>query len=250
MAEVDVKGKTAVITGASRGIGAAIAREAHRRGMNLGLCARSEPVLPEGDSVVSTRLDVSDEPAVHAFARAVEARFGDIDLWINNAGVLEPIAFVRDVRVDDFRAHIEINLIGALIGSQAYLRHRQRVGRGGVLVNISSGAAWNPYAGWGAYCAGKAGLSRLTDCVAAEEAQNGLRAYSIAPGVVDTEMQALIRRTPVEVFPDLDKFSEMKRDGLFNSGEYVAREILAVAFDPDRATDEVDLRFPYEYEVQ
>jgi len=250
MAEVDVKGKTVVVTGASRGIGAAIAGEAHGRGMNLGLCSRGEPVLLSSDSVVSTRLDVSDEPAVHAFARAVEEQFGEIDLWINNAGVLEPIAFVRDITVDDFRAHLEVNLIGAFIGTQAYLRHRQRVGGGGVLVNISSGAAWNPYAGWGAYCAGKAGLSRLTECVAVEEAENGLHAYSIAPGVVDTEMQALIRRTPVEVFPDLERFNEMKRDDSFNSGEYVAREILAVAFDPDRASDEVDLRLPYEHELE
>jgi len=250
MAEVDVTGKTIVVTGASRGIGAAIAHEAQRRGMNLGLCSRSDPVLPDGDGVVARRLDVSDQPAVEAFTQAVEERFGAIDLWINNAGVLEPIAFVRNVKLDEFRAHLEINLVGAFIGTQAYLHHRKRQGGGGVLVNISSGAAWSPYAGWGTYCAGKAGLARLTECVAVEEAENGLRAHAIAPGVVDTEMQALIRASPVEAFPDLERFEEIKRDGLFNSGQYVAREILAIAFDPERATDEVDLRLPYEYELE
>ena len=70
----------------------------------------------------------------------------------------------------------------------------------------------------------------------------GLRAHSVAPGVVDTEMQALIRATPAERFPELDRFVEMKREDSFNSAEYVARELLALAFDPARKADTVSRR--------
>jgi NAD(P)-dependent dehydrogenase (short-subunit alcohol dehydrogenase family) len=90
-----------------------------------------------------------------------------------------------------------------------------------------------PYEGWGAYCAAKAGLLHLTRCVAAEEAGSGLRALSVAPGIVDTAMQELIRSSTPEQFPQLERFKDLKRDDAFNSPEFVAAHLLAVAFDPD-----------------
>ncbi len=239
MSGVDVKGKTAVVTGASRGIGAAIAAVCHERGMRLGLCARSAPALAAGDDVLSARFDITDEAAVDAFAASVAERFGPIDLWINNAGILDPIEPIRSTSVADFRKHIDINLTGVFLGTRAYARHRRSVGGGGVLINISSGAAWHGYAGWGAYCAGKGGVERLTDCIALEEAESGLRAHAIAPGVVDTDMQSLIRESTPEQFPQVERFRAMKRDDAFNSGRYVAEEVLAIAFDPARRTEEV-----------
>jgi NAD(P)-dependent dehydrogenase (short-subunit alcohol dehydrogenase family) len=242
MSEQPWTGRTAVITGASRGIGATLAQLAADQGIRLGLCARSACPLAGRDGVHAEQLDVCDESALESFAAAVADEFGPIDLWVNNAGVLLPIAPVRDIEVADFSQHIAINLTGAFLGTRTFVRHRRDQGGGGVLINISSGAAWTAYAGWAAYCAGKAGLERLTEVVAAEEAPMGLRAHSVAPGVVDTEMQALIRETPAERFPELERFVEMKREGSFNSAEYVARELLALAFDPARKTDAVSLR--------
>lgn len=250
MGESDLAGRTVVVTGASRGIGAAIAEYAAARGVQLGLCARGAPALAGSDDVVSVRADVTDEPAMVDFAKQVEARFGAIDLWINNAGVLEPIVPVRDLPTDEFRAHVDVNLTGVLIGTRIFLEHRRRHGGGGVLINISSGAAANAYAGWGAYCASKAGVERLTEVVALEEQASGLRAYSVAPGVVDTEMQTLIRDCSPENFPEVGRFVEMKQENQFNSGEYVARELFALAFDPARATAEIAVSFPYEYELE
>ena len=235
-------GRTAVITGASRGIGAAIAEVALAEGIRLGLCARSESPLAGREGVHAAQLDIRDAAAVEAFAEEVADAFGGIDLWINNAGVLLPIAPVRDIEISEFREHLDINLTGALIGSQTFVRHRRRQGGGGVLINISSGAAWSPYEGWAAYCAGKAALERVTEVVAAEEASIGLRAHSVAPGVVDTDMQSLIRATPEDLFPDRGRFEERKRDGSFNSADYVARELLALAFDPARKAEDVVLR--------
>lgn len=242
----DLQGRTAVITGASRGLGAAMARELAAHGLRLGLCARKSPELPEGADGVSESVDVTDESAVEGFVARVEERLGAIDLWINNAGVLEPIQPLRDVSAEDFRRHIDINLTGVFLGSRSYLRHRRARGGGGVLINVSSGAAWKAYAGWGAYCAGKAGVERLTQCIQQEEAETGLRAYSVAPGVIDTDMQARIRASSPEDFPEVERFVELKQSDGFNSGEWVARHFLAIAFDPGTRPDEVAVRIPDE----
>jgi NAD(P)-dependent dehydrogenase (short-subunit alcohol dehydrogenase family) len=243
---VRLDGKTAVITGASRGLGAGLARVFAERGLRLGLCARSAPVLADGPDVLATRLDVRDAAAVAAFAAAVEARFGAIDLWVNNAGVLEPIAPLRDVEPGAARLHLEVNVLGVLHGSQAFVRHLHRRGGEGVLVNVSSGAAQKPYAGWSVYCAAKAAVERMTECVALEEAAHGLRAHAVAPGVIDTDMQALIRATPAERFPEVGRFLERKRERRFNSTRFVAERLLALAFDPTSRPSEVCVRLPDE----
>lgn len=246
MSSLDLKGRTAVITGTSRGIGAGLAEHFAGHGMRLGLCSRSAPAMPSSEDVIARSLDVRDEAGMQGFADEVAERFGAIDLWINNAGVLSPIASLRDVSVADFREHIDINLTGVFLGSRIYVQHVRSRSESGVLLNLSSGAAWGGYAGWSAYCASKAGVALLTQCIALEEAGSGLRAHAIAPGVVDTEMHTLIRATSAEDFPSLDRFLEMKRDDTFNSIEFVAEFMLALAFDPAQRSDEVDIRVPDE----
>jgi len=243
-----LEGKVAFVSGASRGIGAALATRCAEKGMRLVLCSRGKPVLPEGPTILARSLDVRDAAAVEALAAEAESRFGPVDLWVNNAGVLEPIAPVRDVPVEAFRAHVDTNLVGVFIGTRCYVRQLRRLGRGGVLVNLSSGAAWKPYAGWGAYCAGKAGVERLTEVVAAEEAATGLRAYSLAPGVVDTAMQAQIRAASESDFPERERFVRRKQTGAFNDARFVADEILAIAFDPARRPDGVAIRIAFDGE--
>ncbi|MBW2390800.1 MAG: SDR family NAD(P)-dependent oxidoreductase [Deltaproteobacteria bacterium] len=123
MSSPELKGRTAVITGASRGIGAGLAESFAGHGMRLGLCSRSAPVLPGGDDVVSRIVDVRDEAGMQRFTDEVVERFGAIDLWINNAGVLAPIAPLRDIELEAFREHIDINLSGVFLGSRCYVRH-------------------------------------------------------------------------------------------------------------------------------
>ena len=243
-----LEGKVAFVSGASRGIGAALATRFAEKGMRLVLCSRGAPVLAASERVLSRRVDVRDATAVEALASEGEARFGAVDLWINNAGVLEPIRPLRDVAVEAFRDHLDTNLVGVFIGTQCYVRQLRRLGRGGVLVNMSSGAAWKPYAGWGAYCAGKAAVERLTEVVAAEESEIGLRAYSIAPGVVDTEMQAQIRAARDADFPERGRFVRRKETGAFNDPVFVADEILAIAFDPARRPTGVAVRIAFDGE--
>lgn len=245
---IDLEGRTAVITGASRGLGAGLAADFARRGLRLGLCARSQPALAGGAGVVSECVDVRDEEAMARFAERVADRFGDIELWINNAGVLDPIGPLRELGVQAFREHIDINLTGVFLGARAYVRHLRARDTRGVLVNISSGAAWHGYRGWSAYCASKAAVERLTECVQLEEAER-LRAHAVAPGVVDTDMQVRIRACSPEQFPDVGRFNERKREGHFNTPAFVAGHLLRIAFGAEGESLDSTIRLPDEWET-
>jgi benzil reductase ((S)-benzoin forming) len=246
--DMDLHGKVVVITGASRGIGAGLAREFAARGMKLALCARSPSQLPSGADGFQMQVDVTDADAVQRFAAAAESRLGAIDLWINNAGVLEPIGPLREVAPAAFLEHLRINVMGVVHGSQAYIAHvRKRAGSQGVLMNISSGAAWQAYAGWAAYCGSKAAVERISETIQLEEAEY-LRVYSVAPGVVDTDMHVLLRSCTPEQFPLVDMFHDMKARGAFNSIGFVAEHLLRYAFDPAARPAGVVVRVPSEHE--
>jgi benzil reductase ((S)-benzoin forming) len=243
----DAQGRLAVITGASRGLGAGMAQAFASAGVRLALCARTEPQLPEGAEGLAGTVDVTDAGAVHTFTDRVGRELGPVDLWINNAGVLDPIAPLRAVSPDDFRQNLEVNVMGVVHGTQAYIAHLEATATGGMLVNITSGAGRKGYAGWAAYSAAKSAVDRLTEAVAAEETGRGLRAHAVAPGVVDTDMQARIRGCTEDEFPDVERFRDLKRTGAFNSPGHVARYVLALAFDPARRNEEIVLRVPDEY---
>lgn len=216
----------AVVTGASRGLGAGLARAFGAAGFHLGVCARRRPELAGLPGSLAAEVDVSDADAVADFADAVVARFGRIDLWVNNAGVLAPVGPLSEADPAAIRRHLEINVGGTLYGTAVFARHVRGRPGGGVLVNISSGAAVTPYQGWASYCASKAAVSMASEVTALDEAAFGLRVYAVAPGVIDTDMQAVVRSTPVEIMPASDRFRAIHREGSFNSPAWVARFIL------------------------
>jgi NAD(P)-dependent dehydrogenase (short-subunit alcohol dehydrogenase family) len=227
----------AVITGTSRGLGAGMAATLAGEGCRLGLCARREPTAPQGAEAWTASIDVSDAEALDRFALGVVERFGRVDLWVNNAGVLEPIGPLADADPGAVRRHVDINVLGVANGSASFARHVRTRPGGGVLVNISSGAATTPYEGWAPYCASKAAVEMLTEVVAREERGHGLRAYALAPGVVDTPMQALVRSTSIKDFPAGDRFRRLHRQGGLNSPEWVARFILERLVDGTTASE-------------
>lgn len=242
----DLTGKVVVITGASRGLGEGIAKNCLARGMKVALCARGEIPFVENDDILTANFDIADQAAVQQFAASATAKFGPIDLWINNAGMLEPVVKARDLSAEQLRNHLDVNLFGVLYGSQAYLQHVAGRSGEGVLINISSGAAWGGYAGWAAYCMGKAAVDRLTETLALEELENGLHAYAVAPGIIDTTMQATIRSSNPEVFPMVDKFHEYKEKNLFNSPDFVANHLLSLSFDIEAKPEQTVVRLPAE----
>ncbi len=232
---MDLKGKVAVITGASSGIGAGLARHFVEQGMRVGLCSRRAPVLEEGPNVLSRSVDVADEAAVIRFAEEVAQRFGRIDLWVNNAGVVEPIGMLRDLDLKAFARNHQINLMGVVHGSRAFIGHvrgQPRREAESVLINLSSAAARQARAGMSAYSSSKAAIDRLTEAVAEEEKDAGIVAMVLSPGMVDSGTQAVVRSMPVERMPASESNRRAAALGKFNSPAHVAGHMLKIAFDP------------------
>lgn len=203
-----MQGKVVVITGASRGIGAATAREFAQAGAAVVLLARSasaaEALAAEiGPQALALRCDVADWAQVQAAMATVQARFGRLDVLINNAGVIEPIAGLAEADPAEFGRAIDINLKGVFHGMRAALPIMQAQGAG-TIITVSSGAAVNPMEGWGAYCSAKAGALMLTRVAHLEEAGRGIRVLGLSPGTVATDMQVKIKASGVNPVSQLD----------------------------------------------
>ncbi|NRB20067.1 MAG: SDR family oxidoreductase [Rhodobacteraceae bacterium] len=198
---MEFKGKTVIITGASRGIGAEAARVFAAAGANVALLARSADSLAAlaaeiGDTALALTCDVSDYAAVDAAVQKTVEHFGGLDVLINNAGVLKPIGPLAEADPEAWGQVIDINIKGVFNGMRAALPVMKAAG-GGSILTVSSGAAHNPLEGWGAYCASKAGAAMLTRSLDLEERSNGIRAIGLSPGTVATEMQRIIKASGI-----------------------------------------------------
>jgi len=205
---MEFKGKTVVITGASRGIGAQAARVFAAAGANVALLARSvdslETLAAEiGGNALALACDVADYGAVAAAVQQTVERFGGIDVLINNAGVIDPIAHLADADPEDWGRLIDINVKGVFNGMRAVVPLMRQAGGGSVLT-VSSGAAHGPIEAWSAYCASKAGAAMLTACLDKEERGNGIRAIGLSPGTVATQMQREIKASGINPISELD----------------------------------------------
>ena len=190
-----MQGKVVVITGASRGIGAAAVRQFAAAGARVAALARSWPAIEAlagqvGAQVMPIVCDVSSWPQTSAAMEAVSAKWGRIDVLVNNAGQIEPIARIADAAPQDWAQAVQVNLAGAFHAIRAVLPHMKAAG-GGTIINVSSGAATSPYEGWSAYCAAKAGVLMLTRSLHLEEGPT-IRALGLSPGTVATDMQRRI----------------------------------------------------------
>jgi 3-oxoacyl-[acyl-carrier protein] reductase len=194
-------GRVMIVTGASRGIGAAAAVSLANAGATVVLVARDVELTGQvarsiGAAASARPCDVSDYAAFGALVAETKARFGRIDALINNAGVIEPIASIAESDPAAWANNIAINLTGAYHAIRAVLPEMLAAG-GGTIVNVSSGAAIRPLVGWGAYCSAKAGLHMLTRAIALETPGKGIRVFGFQPGTTDTDMQVLIRASGV-----------------------------------------------------
>lgn len=222
-----VRGKVAVITGASQGLGAGLADRFAEHGLQLGLCARTEPQPRSSTTCLTGSVDVTDAIRVEQFANAVLQRLGPIDLWINNAGVLDPIRPQREIEPDDMYTALAINVGGVMNGTRTFTNQaRMFQGPRRVLINVSSGAATSIYEGWSVYGASKAAVDQFTRITAAEEPD--VLCYSVSPGLVDTPMQEKIRATSAKDFPAADRFIHAHDVGAWNSPAWIADHVLGI----------------------
>ena len=204
----DLTGQTVLITGASRGIGAEAARIFAQAGANVALVARSADSIADlageiGKSAVAIPCDISRYWEV---AQAVEncvTAFGGLNILINNAGVIEPIARMEEADPEGWGQAIDINLKGVFHGMRAALPVMQS-GGGGTILTVSSGAAHNPIEAWSHYCASKAGAAMLTRSLHNEMAEKGIRAMGLSPGTVATKMQREIKASGINPVSKLE----------------------------------------------
>lgn len=203
-----MQGKVVVITGASRGIGAASAEVFAAAGARVVLLARSEGQVAGlaariGPAALALPCDVGDAAAVQVAVDKAIAWGGRLDVLINNAGVIEPIARLADADPTAFARAVQINLNGVFHGMRSAIPVMRAQGAG-TIITVSSGAAHNPLEGWGAYCSAKAGAAMLTRVAHLEEAPAGLRIMGLSPGTVATDMQVAIKASGINPVSQLD----------------------------------------------
>lgn len=239
MNPIDFTGRIAFVTGANRGIGAAIARRLARTNAHVVVTAREETaaesmaavIRAEGGSAEGAVADVTDYAALEAAIAATTARHGRLDLVIANAGTIEPIARLGDSDPAAWSAVVDINLKGVYHTARAALA--ALLESGGTFVAMNSGAANAPMEGWSHYCATKAAVQMLIRQLHKEYGEQGLRSIGLSPGPVAGEMQAAIRAS------ELNPVSRLA-DSAYISAEAAAEAVAWLctpAADPFLGTD-------------
>lgn len=189
----DLRGKTALVTGAGSGIGRATALAIARRGANLVVCDIDAGGLAETESraralgvdVLARRVDVTSAVAMEAFAGEVHGRVPSVDLLVNNAGVALGAEFV-DTTLEDWDRLLGVNLRGVIHGCHFFIPPMLRSGRGGHVVNIASAAGFTATETLTAYCTTKFAVVGLSECLHAELARHSVGVTCICPGFIDT----------------------------------------------------------------
>ena len=216
----DLSGKTAIVTGASSGLGRHFARVLAAAGAKVALASRRLDPLRElarqieasDGRAVPIATDVVDRESVRACVDTAEAALGPISILINNAGIAVSKPAL-DLEESDWDRVVDTNLKGAWLTAQETARHMVRLGHGGSIVNIASILGLGGIGQVAPYCASKAGLINLTRAMAAELARHGIRVNALAPGYIETDLnraflaggagQALKKRVPQRRFGQL-----------------------------------------------
>jgi 3-oxoacyl-[acyl-carrier protein] reductase len=232
-------GKVAVVTGGSRGIGAAISRELARAGAKVAVNCRSgqeaaEEVAAEVGGA-AFRGDVADPGEAQALIEQVEAQLGDVDLLVNNAGVTRDTLIAR-MTDEDWEVVIDTNLRGTFNTSRAVARKMLRR-RAGAIVNLTSVVGLHGNPGQANYAASKAGIIGLTKALARELGSRGVRVNAVAPGYIDTELtrvlpeqarNAILANTPLGRLGEPEDVAAAVRFLCSDDAAYVTGEVLLV----------------------
>jgi meso-butanediol dehydrogenase/(S,S)-butanediol dehydrogenase/diacetyl reductase len=187
-----ISGKSIIVTGAGRGIGAAIARDLANNGAricvaDLDLGAAKTVASGIGRDAIAVQVDVSDRASTRAMIAATVDAFGALDVMFNNAGISQTCPFM-DVTEDDWHRIMDVNGLGVLIGTQEAARRMKVQGTGGKIINTASIAAKQGYPLFAHYCASKFAVTALTQAAARALAGDRITVNAFAPGVVRTEL--------------------------------------------------------------
>ncbi len=247
-----------ILTGASKGLGEGIALALIDPGHHIICIARTaNQTLQKLAKARDCRLDFVSFDLFHTqdIPSLMGKVFDQIDqkqasgiFLINNAGVIHPVARVEDCPADQTERHMRINLLAPMLLCAAFIEKTLKVQAMKRILNISSGAAQNPYYGWSNYCTGKAGLDMFGRCIAEEQRdeQWPVQTMAVAPGIIDTEMQTAIRNTDDRAFIHRKKFIELKETGKLISPAIAGKALVKLLLSDDFKDGEVtDIRDSY-----
>ena len=246
-----------ILTGASRGMGRAMAQQLLQRGevtllaLSRGVDAALEDVAAEaGSLLLQWPVDLADPLAaaqrVNDWLGSLHAPAFQSATLINNAGTVGRPAPLAQSDLADLSQALRVGLEAPLLLTSAFLRATRSWSAPRRVLNISSGLGRNAMGSQAPYCAAKAGMDHLSRAVALEEAgEGGARIVSLAPGVIDTDMHIALRGADAGLFPDRSRFEKLKQDGLLDSPESAAAKVLAWLDRPDFGAQPVgDVRQP------
>jgi benzil reductase ((S)-benzoin forming) len=229
--------KIYLITGTSRGLGHALVKELIKSRENKVFCIQRS-MGGEKRRMANANFYRCDLSNAKKLPELMNCIFNDIDFkkvesitLINNAGVLSPIKSIHNASVEEIGNNIDVNLKALIILTSLFLQKTQKLDIKKTVINISSGAAIHPYDGWSVYCGTKAGVDQFTRCVSLEQARQRHPAdiFAFYPYIIDTGMQALIRKSDKKDFPKVKKFIGYKKNGNLLSAAFVAKTLLNFA---------------------
>ena len=226
-----------IITGGSKGIGKGIVTAYLAKGVTVFSISRTANQELSADGVTQIALDLTEitkieEEFQRIFSLLDQKKIAKITL-VNNAGTLGQIGPLEKLAPDAIANAILLNTTVPFICSAALIKNTSAWSAEKTIINITSGAALKPYFGWSVYCSTKAALNMLTETLAVEqrEVANGVKVLAVAPGVVDTDMQAEIRQSDKSNFKDIERFIALKEDGALNDALTVGRKIFEMDND-------------------
>lgn len=221
--------KIVIITGGSKGIGHGIAEVYHKNGYRVISISRT--TLKKEYAVEQYPCDLTDlqqleKTITEIFSHLDKANTSILTLF-NNAGSLGTVNTLENISAENISNTIQINLTAPLVVSSLFIKFTKGWDCKKRIINISSGAAINPYGSWAMYCSTKAGLDMLTKVVAKEQKKikNGVKITSVYPGVVDTDMQEEVRNTSKENFKSVQRFIDFYEKGALATPKQVAEQI-------------------------
>ncbi|KQQ88933.1 SDR family oxidoreductase [Massilia sp. Leaf139] len=237
----------AIVTGHTKGLGAAIAAELIERGVPVLGLARGRSAAAPSALLTEVEVDLSDSAALAAFVSgptlADWLRDEGATLLVNNAGVVSPVGPLQEQDPLAALRAVTLNVAAPLVLAASVVQASRGERR---ILHVSSGAGRNAYPGWSVYCATKAALDRHAEAVLQDGDQDGncgVRCCSLAPGVIDTGMQAEIRATPESHFPMKERFVQLKQEGALAAPAECARKLVDYLLAEDFGSEPVaDLR--------
>jgi len=223
--------RTYLVTGASKGIGLAIAKSLARDGIQVILLARQsekleaacEQVKSISSSSFSIACNLASCESIDSTIQSLQ-RIDSIEGIVHNAGTITPIQSMFDAENEAWERNIQVNITGVQRLTKG-LYSKMKASNHCRVTTISSGAALRPLHSWSAYCISKAGLDMWSRCLAEEGVKDGITSIAIAPGIVNTDMQLEIRSSNVDDFPMVESFVGYHRDGQLTNPDDVAEKL-------------------------